>query len=227
MRSSCKSLSRALFTGAILGFAYHACLRPWHLHWGMTRREIERDWPGDELVPNAVSDQTHAITIDAPPTAIWPWIVQIGQDRAGFYSYTPLENLVGCEMRNADRIVPEWQHRQVGDMLWMTPKEKFHGAGRMEVAILEPNRALILIPPRDVPPSVSVSGGAKVTWGFILEPIDERSTRLIMRARGEAVPKLRHRVVSYAFWEPAHFVMERKMMLSIKQRAESTARAAT
>ena len=220
MRSPAKVLCRALAAGAIFGFAYHRWLRPWHLHWGMTKEEKERDWPGDELVPNAASDQTHAVTINAPAAAIWPWIVQIGQDRAGFYSYTPLENLLGCEMRNADRIVPEWQLRQVGDMLWMTPKEKFRGVGRMEIAVLEPNRAMILVPPHDVPPSLSISGGVRTTWGFILEPLDQDSTRLIMRARSEAVPRLRQRVMGYAFWEPAHFIMERKMMLSIKQRAE-------
>ena len=68
-------------------------------------------------------------TLLTAATAIWPWILQIGQDRAGFYSYTQLENLFGCEMRNADRIVPEWQQRQVGDVVWMTPKEKFRGVG--------------------------------------------------------------------------------------------------
>jgi hypothetical protein len=222
MRSSWKLLSRALAAGTILGLAYHMWLRPRHLHWGMTAEELDRDWPGDELVPNAVSDQTHAITINAPPSAIWPWIVQIGQDRAGFYSYTALENLFGCEMCNADRIVPEWQQRQVGEMLWMTPKRKYRGIGRMEVAVLDPNRAMILISPNDVPPPLRLNGGARSTWAFILEPIDEHSTRFVMRARSEAVPQFRQRLASYAFWEPAHFLMERKMMLSIKERAERT-----
>jgi hypothetical protein len=146
--------------------------------------------------------------------------VQIGQDRAGFYSYTELENLVGCEMRNGDQIVPEWQERNVGDMVWMTPKSKFNGVGRMEVALLEPSCAMILVPPRDVPPSARPGGGADGTWGFILDPIDEHSTRLIMRGRGECQPRLRDRVIGYAFWEPAHLIMERKMMRSIKARVE-------
>lgn len=190
---------------------------------GVTEEERGRVWPGDELVPNAAGDQTHAITIGAPAAAIWPWILQIGQDRAGFYSFTQLENLFGCEMRNADRIVSEWQQRQVGDMMWMTPKEKFRGVGRMEIAILETNHAMILIPPRDVPPSLSINGGAKVTWGFILDPINEHSTRLIMRARGEPAPRLRGRIIGYTFWEPAHFIMERRMMSNIKRLAEASA----
>ena len=211
----------AVFTaGTALGIAYDRFLRPWHQHWGMTPDELNRSWPGDELLPNACGNATRAITINAPALQIWPWIVQIGQDRAGFYSYTQLENLVGCEMHNADQIVPDWQERQVGDMVWMTPKSKFNGVGRMEVALLEPNRAMILIPPSDVPPAARPGGVANGTWGFILEPIDEHSTRLIMRGRGECAPRLRDRVIGYAFWEPVHFIMERKMMLSIKERVE-------
>ena len=216
-----KGILAVLATGTVLGFAYDRILRPWHQHWGMTPDELGRAWPGDELVPNASGDATHALTINASASQIWPWIVQIGQDRAGFYSYTPLENLFGCEMRNAGRIVPEWQQRQVGDMVWMTPSRKFNGVGRMEVALLEPNRAMILAPPHDVPPSARPGGGANSTWGFILEPIDEHSTRLVMRGRGERQPLLRDRILGYAFWDPAHFIMERKMMLSIKEHVES------
>ena len=129
-------------------------------------------------------------------------------------------------MRNAGQIVPKWQERRVGDMVWMAPKHKFNGVGRMEIAVLEPNRAMILVPARDVPPSARPGGGANCTWGFILEPIDEHSTRLIMRGRGECQPRLRDRVIGYAFWEPAHFIMERKMMLSIKDRVERANAAA-
>ena len=208
--------------GTVLGIIYDRLLRPWHQRWGLTRNELGRSWPGDELVPNACTDATHGVTINAPASQIWPWVVQIGQDRAGFYSYTQLENLVGCEMRNASQIVPEWQQRQVGDMVWMAPKHKFNGVARMEIALLELNRAMILVPPRDVPQFDRPGGVANSSWGFVLKPIDERSTRLIMRARGERSPRLHDRVIGYTFWEPAHFIMERKMMLSIKDRVEST-----
>ena len=220
MRRFWKTTSAVLAAGTVLGVAYDRFLRPLAPALGHDPDELNRSWPGDELVPNACSDATHAISINAPASQIWPWIVQIGQDRAGFYSYTQLENLVGCEMRNADQIVPEWQERHVGDMVWMTPKGKFNGVGRMEIAVLEPNRAMILIPPRDVPPSARPGGGANGTWGFTLEPIDEHSTRLIMRGRGECPLRWRDRVIGYAFWEPAHFIMERKMMLTIKERVE-------
>ena len=90
----------------------------------------------------------------------------------------------------------------------------------------EPNRAMILVPPRDVPPTARPGGAANSTWGFVLEPITEHSTRLIMRGRGESSPRLRDRVIGYAFWEPAHFIMERRMMLSIKDRVERSNAAA-
>ena len=128
-----KGTLAVLAAGTVLGIIYDRILRPWHQHWGMTPDELGRSWPGDELVPNACGDATHGITINAPASQIWPWIVQIGQDRAGFYSYTQLENLVGCEMRNASQIVPEWQRRQVGNMVWMTPKSKFNGCSCPEV----------------------------------------------------------------------------------------------
>jgi hypothetical protein len=171
MSRSWKATFVVVAGGSVLGIAYHRFLRPWHQHWGMTSDELSRSWPGDELVPNACGDATHAITINAPASQIWPWIVQIGQDRAGFYSYTQLENLAGCEMRNAGQIVPEWQERQVGDMVWMTPKSKFNGVGRMEVALLEPNRAMILIPPRDVPPSARPGGSANSSWASSSSPL--------------------------------------------------------
>jgi len=114
-----------------LGITYDRLLRPWHQHWGITHDELSRSWPGDDLVPNACGDATHAITINAPALQIWPWIVQIGQDRAGFYSYTQLENLFGCEMRNAGQIVPEWQERHLGDMQNGVPTFNSSLAGRL------------------------------------------------------------------------------------------------
>jgi len=103
-----KATLTMLAAGTVLGITYDRSLRPWHQRWGMTRDELGRSRPGDELVPNACGESTHGITVNAPASQIWPWIVQIGQDRAGFYSYTQLENLFGCEMRNAGQIVPEW-----------------------------------------------------------------------------------------------------------------------
>ncbi len=120
-------------------------LRPWSLRWGATGDELKRRWPGDELTPGRAGQSTRAITIHASAPEVWAWIVQIGQDRGGFYSYTWLENLFGCKMHNADRIVPEFQSRAVGDTVWLTSKERYGGQGRTVVAELIPSRAMILV----------------------------------------------------------------------------------
>ena len=92
-------------------------LRPWYSKWGATEAETMKSLPGDEQVPNPNMVNTRAITIEAPVATVWPWLVQMGQGRGGLYSYERLENLVGCEMHNADEILPEYQELMVGDMV--------------------------------------------------------------------------------------------------------------
>ena len=101
---------------------YYVWLRPRHLRWGATAREAQQALPGDEETWNVKGQSTRAITIYAPASEVWKWLVQIGQDKGGFYSYTWLENLVGCRMRNADHILPQFQHIQVGDEVWLHPE---------------------------------------------------------------------------------------------------------
>jgi hypothetical protein len=180
--------------------AYLFVIRPWLRNWGATAEEARQPLPGDELVPDPAIDLTWAVTIDAPVQEVWPWLAQVGQDRGGFYSHTWLENLAGCRMRNAERIHPEWQQREIGE------KMPLHPSYGLDVACFEPNHALVL------------NG-----WGsFVLEPIDAGHTRLISRSR---VPS-GWPAVSYAMLlEIPHFVMQRKMLLTIKQRAEQTSRS--
>lgn len=184
---------------------YALLVRPWHLRWGATDEEVKMSLPGDELVEQPKLNATHALTINAPVGSVWRWLVQIGQKRGGFYSYTWLENLVGCQMRNADQIVPEWQDLKVGDHVWLHPK-----APPLKVLTIEPQRAIVL----------------ENSWTFFLRPIDEQTTRLIIRGRGEFNPDLKNALLNFLLWrvvfEPAHFIMERKMMLGIKERAEAT-----
>ena len=108
-------------TLALMGTAatalYAFMLRPWHLRWGAKPEDEQRGLAGDDFLPEDGTQILNAVTIDAPVEAVWPWLAQLGQDRAGFYSYEGLENLAGCEMRNADRIHPEWQHRELGDIV--------------------------------------------------------------------------------------------------------------
>ena len=91
-------------------FAATPLLRPWHSRWGATASEVASTMPGDELFPRAQFQATRAITIAAPPSAVWPWLVQVGYGRAGFYSYDLVENLVGCDIHSTDRIVATWHH---------------------------------------------------------------------------------------------------------------------
>ena len=138
-----------IFVWAVLLFSYLYIIRPWHLHWGATHLDRIAVLPGDSLAPYASAVVTHAVNIDAPAEAVWRWIVQIGQDRGGFYSYTFLENLIGCDMHNIFRILPEWQQRASGDTVWFGSPKHFGGRARMIVALFEPTRALTLVTPSD------------------------------------------------------------------------------
>ena len=109
----------ALGTGLAL---YHVVMRPWQLNWGATQTEARRRYPGDELVPHPAYQTTRAISIRTPVAEIWPWLVQIGYQRGGFYSYDRLENMSGLDITSADRIVPEYQHLAVGDSIRIAPE---------------------------------------------------------------------------------------------------------
>ncbi len=192
--------------------------RLWYNRWGATDEECRRTLPGDELSPNPKLVYTHAITIQASPAQVWAWLVQIGQGRGGLYSYDGLENLIGCQIHSADRILPEFQQIQVGDPVLFGPAEK-HFPGQI-VAQIEPEKALVMY----AMDPVKREAVKTVTWAFILEPMGDRVTRLIVRGRnwypdGFANALMWHMV------EPVSFVMERRMLKGIKVRAEDAARA--
>jgi hypothetical protein len=176
---------------------YALVIRPWHLRWGAKPEDEKRPLPGDELLPKNGTQILHAVTIDAPVEEVWPWLAQLGQDRGGFYSYQWLENLAGCQMQNADRIHPEWQHRELGETV------PLHPAGGLRVSVFEPERAL------------GLEG-----WGtFALEPLGRDRTCLI--ARG-SVPRGVGAVAYGLLMEMPHFLMERRMLLGIKERVEAS-----
>jgi len=199
-------LAGLLASAAALEWLYSRLLRHWVLTWGATAEEANRSLPGDDLLDPADIVATRAIGIDAPPSAIWPWLVQMGPGRAGAYTYDWIENLFGLNMHSADRVHPEWQGLAVGDVL--RSKEDKPG---MRVEILEPERILS-----------NRSEAGDWVWTFALEPEND-STRLISRNRiamkgAAAGPRLGMLVM-----EPGSLVMERKMLLGIKQRAEQLA----
>ncbi len=201
--------------GAIAAYAF--AVRPWHLRWGATDEELTEILSGDDVKPEAGVQVTHAITINAAAADIWAWLVQIGQDRGGFYSYDWIENLFGLQVQNAEQIVSEWQELKVGDFVRSADKGwlggRFDETAGWFVVALEPNRTLVL---RD-----EVEQGS---WAFVLRTIDENTTRLIVRARGNAPESPGRKVLHFGIFEPAHFVMERKMLLTLKERAETNFR---
>lgn len=187
--------------------------RPWYARWGTTGDEAHEPLPGDDLVPEAAGEMTLAVTIAAPPADVWPWLVQMGQDRAGLYTYTWVENgLLHLRFHNADQIVPEWQHLRVGDHIWFLPEHYLAPRFGPTVARIAPERALILtLGELDQP--------APATWQFVLRPTPEGGTRLLFRQRTRAGQPLVVRMPS-RLMEPGYFYMERKMLLGIKERAE-------
>jgi hypothetical protein len=199
--------------------------RPWALHWGATHLDRIAALPGDALSPYASAVVTHAVNIDAPAEAVWRWLVQIGQDRGGFYSYTFLENLVGCEMSSATRIVPEWQQRAIGDTVWLGSPNRFGGRARMVAALVEPIHSLVLATPGDWELIRTGKEGLDTTWAFVLQRKGVNTTRLTARLRSPANVGIGGRILNFIFWEPAHFVMERKMLLTIKKFAEANPQA--
>src|SRR5512132_1953375 len=197
---------------AVIGTAvagYLLLVRRWQLRWGATDEERDAILAGDDLIPNPDLTATRAITVHAPADQVWPWIAQLGQGRGGFYSYDALENVVGCHIHSADRIVPEWQDVKVGDQV------KLHPEVGLEVAVVEPGRALVLrggVPMGAVPPPYDT------TWAFVLRERPEGTTRLLVRERyaytKRWAPFLVEPVAAVAF------VMSLRMLRGIKDRAE-------
>ena len=184
--------------------AYPLFFRQQCLTWGATAEEVSGKLPGDELLPEADIVSTRAVTIDAPPDAVWPWLVQMGSGRGGVYTYDWIENLFGLHMHSAREILPQFQDLKVGDELPLGP-----GRPVMRVMICDPERTL----------TVRFADGNWV-WIFALFAEDGR-TRLISRNRiatpGVAPPV---RLFNMLVMEPGSLIMERKMLLGIKQRAE-------
>ncbi len=191
-------------------------VRPWYLRWGATDEEAHARLPGDELLV-ATGQSTRAITIDASAERVWPWLLQLGQDRGGFYSYTLLENLFGTNMENLAVLRPELQHWEIGDKLWMYPPDKLGGAGHAVLARMEPARALVFSTRRI---GTALSAPADGSWAFVLEPRGAHSTRLLVRGRALEPRNRWQGAFELMVFEPIHFMMERKMMSGIKACAE-------
>ncbi len=195
IRAAVVGLGGVIMAVALLWLVY----RPWALTWGATADEVARAMPGDEFVADATFSATRAVTIEAPPRQIWPWLVQIGYRRAGFYSYDRLDN---DGIPSAERILPEYQDLKTGDPVPMAP------GAVARVTVLDPPRTLVLL--------FEVEGvwqGA--TWAWGLYPVGPKQTRLVTRLRVHS-----EALVPNLFLDLGEIVMMRKCMLGIKRRAE-------
>jgi hypothetical protein len=173
------------------------------LTWGATEDEGRARLPGDELLEDADGVATRAITIEAPRAAVWPWLVQMGPaPRGGAYTYDWIENLLGLNMHSAERVLPEFQHPEIGETIG-------YGTNRMRVELIDAERALAW-----------QSENGNWVWAFILRE-ENGATRLISRNRFR-LPTLAARA-GMLLMEPASLLMERKMLLGIKERAERLA----
>jgi hypothetical protein len=204
-------LLQRLLLAFILYIAIVIGLRPWYSSWGTTRSEQQMVMIGDPPLGESHYRIDHAITIRAPVDSVWPWLVQLGQDRAGFYSYDWLERAFGADIHNASRIEPAWQNRKTGDLVRAVQPTFLGGflgdSLGWHVTKMEPGRAMVL-----------------EQWGaFVLSPVNARTTRMHVRTRGSGVPTLAGIAITplqLLVFEPAHFIMERGMLLGIKRRAE-------
>jgi hypothetical protein len=194
---------------AAAALSYRLLLRNWCLSWGAQPDEVSSELPGDDLLPAPDIVSTRAVTIDAPPAAVWPWLVQMGSGRGGAYTYDWIENLFGLGMHSADKILPQFQNVGAGDEIQLGP-----GRPMMRVEIFDPGKAF----------AVRFEDGTWV-WIFSLVP-ENGQTRLISRNR---IATQGASVLARAFYqlvmEPGSLIMERKMLLGIKERAERLAHA--
>ena len=200
---------------------YRRFVRPWHERWGATDEEVNASLPGDDLIAEPASQVTRAVSIDAPTEAVWPWVIQMGADRGGFYSYDWLENLFMLDIHSASDIVSHWQSRKVGDLVHADAK----GRGGWYVMDVQPNRALVMKMAdvrNDRPFIRDEQALMEFTWAFVLHESNDRTARLFVRER----VAFRDGLVRFVLSPLAlvSFVMTQKMMRGIKERVESSSK---
>jgi hypothetical protein len=217
-----------LFLGLLAAASGAYLVRRLGLRWGATDTEVHRSLQGDDVVPHPVLETTHAITIRAPRVTIWPWLVQMGYHRAGWYTdgwYLLVDKYLFRIERplSAEHILPQFQHLAVGDTLPDGPP----GTSYFKVAALEPQQVLVLystthVPyfaPRSLRNNLKVGIYGDFSWAFVLDEVNESTTRLIVRMRANAGPHL-FRLLIIPLFLPADFLVARLMLRGIKQRVE-------
>jgi hypothetical protein len=193
----------------VLGYWFLA--RPWYLRWGATDAELAMRLPGDEIVPDQNSVSTRAITVHAPAAKVYPWLVQVGQGRGGMYSYEWLENLIGCDMHNVYQIEPALQQVSVGQPIRMGPK----GYPMYHVAGFDPGKYFVM---RPADPKTETPGPGAWSMAVVEQP--DGASRLIFRQMMRVDPGIGNFVMWRVMIDPITFVMEQKMMRTIRDLAE-------
>lgn len=217
-----KTATRTLRFAAALAFsvtAYALTVRPRMLRWGATDEEVEGPYPGADVIPGGKRGATMATTIDAPPERLWPWLIQMGCDRAGWYSWDRLDN---SGVASAERIHPEWQEISVGDRMASVQD----GSTWFDVAVLEPERFLGLRAALDLRghPLETLNSPARFwsdsLWAFSLRELPGERTRLVVSGYATGRPRLLKAVGDSIFWEPAHWIMQTRQFVNLKRRVE-------
>ena len=213
------SIIRRLLPVACLAAAYALVVRPRLLRWGATDEEVRAPFPGGDLIPDGERSATMAVTIDAPPSRVWPWLVQMGLDRGGWYSWDHLDN---WGRSSAHRIHPEWQGIALGDRLPSTPDR----SQSWSVAALEPERFLGLRASLDLrgrqfdpagprPPHFTDS-----LWAFLLRELPDGRTRLVVSGYWAMRPLWLKRLTEVLVLEPSHWIMQTRQFANLRRRAE-------
>jgi proline iminopeptidase len=218
------SLRKILALAGVSGLAYALVVRPRLLRWGATDDELRRPFPGGDIIPGGRRGATMAVTIDAPPSRVWPWLVQMGCDRAGWYSWDRLDN---GGVPSATEIHPEWQSVAIGDRFASTPG----GRAWFEVAAVDRERFLGLRAPislRDGRPFDTARPRPDLyvdaLWGFELRELPGDRTRLVVSGYSAARPRLLQALADFLFWEPAHWIMQTRQFVNLRRRAERSPR---
>ena len=219
----CMTLGRKITAGAgIEGVVYGCCVRPRLIRWGATDEELATPYPGAVLVPDGERAATMAVTIDTPPDQVWPWLVQMGGDRGGWYSWDRLDN---GGRPSAREVHPEWQDLTLGDYVkyWRSGRRRRRVAGRRPRAeSLLGLRGLTdlrgrNLDPRQPRPSAYIEG----LWGFTELP--DGHTRLVISGYQTIRPRWLERFVNYWFYVPVTWIMQARMMAVLKRNIERAA----
>ncbi len=211
--------------GCLAAAVYGFCVRPRLVRWGASDEEVARPYPGAELVPGGERAATMAVTIDAPPARVWPWLVQMGWDRGGWYSWDRLDN---AGRPSAREVHPEWQSLALGD--WLKAWSPGGPLDAWQVAALEPGRFLGLrgltdlrgrnLDPKEPRPPAYLEG----LWGFQLNELPDGRTRLVIGGYQAIHPRWIGRFVNFWFYPPVVWVMQARMLAVLKRSVERAAR---